>query len=64
MGVHQSRNRARQPCKLTFIGVEGTPNPAFTHSDIGRPEGKLAISSFHRVVSAAGSEDVRVPPAT
>jgi hypothetical protein len=26
------------PCKLTFVGVEGTPRPVFTHNDIGRPE--------------------------
>ena len=52
------------PCKLTFIGVDGTPNPAFTHTDIGRPEGEMAISAFHRVFSAVGGEDVRVPPGT
>ena len=52
------------PCKLTFIGVDGTPNPAFTHNDIGRPEGDMAISAFHRVFSAIGSEDIRVPPGT
>jgi len=50
------------PCKLTFVGVEGTPNPAFTHNDIGRPEGDMAISAFNRVFSAVGSEDIRVPP--
>jgi len=52
------------PCKLTFVGVEGTPRPAFTHNDIGRPEGELAISAFDRVFSAAGSEDIRVPHGT
>jgi len=52
------------PCKLTFVGVDGTPNPSFTHNDIGRPEGEMAISAFHRVFSAVGSEDVRVPPGT
>src|ERR1039457_4145734 len=49
------------PCKLTFVGVEGTPRPVFTHNDIGRPEGELAISAFDRVFSAAGSEEIRVP---
>ena len=49
------------PCKLTFVGVEGTPRPIFTHNDIGRPEGELAISAFDRVFSAAGSEEIRVP---
>jgi hypothetical protein len=52
------------PCKLTFIGIEGTPNPAFTHNDIGRPEGDLAIAAFHRVFSAVGREELRVPPGT
>jgi hypothetical protein len=49
------------PCKLTFVGEEGTPRPTFTHNDIGRPEGELAISAFDRVFSAAGSEEIRVP---
>ena len=49
------------PCKLTFVGVEGTPRPVFTHNDIGRPEGELAISAFDRVFSAAGGEEIRVP---
>jgi hypothetical protein len=37
------------PCKLTFAGVEGTLRPVFTHNDIGRPEGELAIAAFDRV---------------
>lgn len=49
------------PCKLTFVGVDGTPKPAFTHNDIGRPEGELAIAAFARVFSAVGSERIRVP---
>jgi hypothetical protein len=49
------------PCKLTFVGVEGTLRPVFTHNDIGRPEGELAISAFDRVFSATGSEEIRVP---
>ena len=52
------------PCKLTFVGIEGTPRPVFTHNDIGRPEGELAISAFDRVFSAAGSEEIRVPHGT
>src|ERR1035437_656582 len=52
------------PCKLTFVGVEGTPKPSFTHNDIGRPEGELAIAAFERVFSAVGSESVRVPTGT
>lgn len=49
------------PCKLTFVGIEGTPSPAFTHDDIGRPEGSLAISAYQRVFSAVGSESILVP---
>ena len=52
------------PCKLTFVGLAGTPRPFFTHNDIGRPEGELAIAAFDRVFSAAGSEDIRVPQGT
>lgn len=62
--VRDAATRRPIPCKLTFIGVEGTPTPSFTHNDIGRPEGDMAISAYHRVFSAAGSEDVRVPPGT
>src|ERR1039457_1596270 len=53
--------RLKIPAKLAFVGVEGTPRPVFTHNDIGRPEGELAISAFDRVFSAAGSEEIRVP---
>jgi hypothetical protein len=49
------------PCKLTFVGTGGTPKPAFTRIDIGRPEGDLAIAAFERVFSAVGSEEIRVP---
>jgi hypothetical protein len=49
------------PCKLTFVGVDGTPKPAFTHNDIGRPEGELTIAAFARVFSAVGSQQIRVP---
>jgi hypothetical protein len=59
--VRDAMTDATIPCKLTFIGVEGTPRPLFTHNDIGRPEGELAIGAFDRVFSAVGSEDVRVP---
>jgi hypothetical protein len=59
--VRDADTHAPIPCKLTFVGVEGTPRPAFTHNDIGRPEGEVAISAFDRVFSAVGSEDVRAP---
>jgi hypothetical protein len=62
--VRDANTGAPIPCKLTFIGVDGTPNPAFTHNDIGRPEGEMAISAFHRVFSAVGAGDILVPPGT
>jgi len=52
------------PCKLTLVGVGGTLRPVFTHNDIGRPEGELAIAAFDRVFSAVGSEEIRVPLGT
>ena len=62
--VRDAMTDAPIPCKLTFVGVEGTARPSFTHNDIGRPEGELAISAFDRVFSAVGSEDIRVPQGT
>ncbi|HEX7499788.1 MAG TPA: CehA/McbA family metallohydrolase [Polyangia bacterium] len=62
--VRDADTDARIPCKLTFVGLAGTPRPFFTHNDIGRPEGELAIAAFDRVFSAAGSEDIRVPQGT
>jgi hypothetical protein len=62
--VRDAATDAPIPCKLTFVGVEGTPRPLFTRTDIGRPEGELAIAAFDRVFSAVGSEDVRVPRGT
>jgi hypothetical protein len=52
------------PCKLTFVGVAGTPTPAFTHIDIGRAEGELAIGAYDRVMSAAGTGVAHVPLGT
>ena len=62
--VRDADTDAPIPCKLTFVGVAGTPRPFFTHNDIGRPEGTLAIAAFDRVFSAAGSEEIRVPQGT
>ena len=62
--VRDADTDAPIPCKLTFVGLAGTPRPFFTHNDIGRPEGELAIAAFDRVFSAAGSEDIRVPQGT
>ncbi len=52
------------PCKLTFVGVDGTADPQFTHNDIGRPIGMTGIAAFSRVMSASGSGTVRVPIGT
>jgi hypothetical protein len=52
------------PCKLTFVGVAGTPTPSFTRIDIGRSEGEGTISAFDRVMSAVGAGVVHVPHGT
>lgn len=62
--VRDADSDAPIPCKLTFVGVEGTPRPEFTHGDIGRPEGELAIAAYERLFSAAGTGALRVPPGT
>src|SRR5689334_15059088 len=41
------------PCKLTLIGVAGTPRPVFTKNDIGRQEGE-AIAAYDRLMSSTG----------
>ena len=62
--VRDADTGAPIPCKLTFVGVEGTREPEFTHNDIGKPEGDLAIAAYNRVLSASGDGSVRVPPGT
>jgi len=52
------------PCKLTFVGVEGTRDPAFTRVDIARQEGDGAIAAFNRVMAIAGAGVARVPLGT
>jgi hypothetical protein len=52
------------PCKLTLIGVDGTPDPQFTRADIGRPEGDTAIAAYNRIMSIAGTGVARVPVGT
>src|SRR5215831_15960346 len=49
------------PCKLTLVGVEGTPNPQFTRVDIGRPEGETAIAAFNRIMTLTGVGAAYVP---
>ena len=60
--VRDADTGAPIPCKLTFVGIEGTREPEFTHNDIGKPEGDLAIAAYNRVFSASGDGAVRVPP--
>ena len=62
--VRDAETGAPIPCKLTFVGVDGTPPPAFTRVDIGRAEGELAIAAYDRVMSAAGTGAARVPHGT
>jgi hypothetical protein len=62
--VRDARTGQPIPCKLTFVGVDGTPTPAFTGADIGRPEGARAIAAYDRVMSADGDGVVKVPVGT
>ena len=59
--VRDGATNALIPCKLTFVGVDGTATPAFTHNDIGRSEGEGTISAYDWVMSVTGEGAVRVP---
>jgi hypothetical protein len=52
------------PCKLTFVGVDGTRDPEFTRVDVARQEGEGAIAAFNRVMSLGGVGVARVPLGT
>ena len=52
------------PCKLTFVGVDGTRDPEFTRVDIARQEGDGAIAAFNRVMSLTGVGVTHVPLGT
>jgi hypothetical protein len=54
----------RIPCKLTLVGVDGTPSPRFTRNDIGRQEGDGTVVAFDRILSIAGVGVARVPVGT
>ena len=41
--VRDADGGAPIPCKLTLLGVEGTPTPQLTHNDIGRQEGDAVV---------------------
>src|SRR5215831_17192463 len=51
------------PCKLTLVGVDGTPDPELTRVDIGRQEGN-AIAAYNRIMSLEGDGAVHVPIGT
>ncbi|MDB4983688.1 MAG: hypothetical protein JWM82_4440, partial [Myxococcales bacterium] len=51
------------PCKLTLIGVDGTPDPALTKIDVGREESD-ALLAYDRIMSLKGTGAVRVPAGT
>jgi hypothetical protein len=52
------------PCKLTLVGVAGTPNPRFTKNDIGRQEGEGTVEAYDRILSLAGVGVAHVPAGT
>ena len=52
------------PCKLTLVGVDGTPDPEFTRVDIARQEGDGAIAAFNRIMSLTGVGVAHVPAGT
>jgi hypothetical protein len=62
--VRDARTGQAIPCKLTFVGVDGTHDPEFTHVDIARQEGDGAIAAFNRVMSIDGIGVARVPVGT
>src|SRR4051812_25810302 len=49
------------PCKLTFLGIGGTPTPSFTRGKIARPEGDETIAVWDRVMSVPGRGVVHAP---
>jgi hypothetical protein len=48
------------PCKLTLVGVDGTPDAHFTKVDVGREESD-ALLAYDRIMSLKGKGAVRVP---
>jgi len=62
--VRDAKTGQAMPCKLTLVGVDGTPDPEFTHVDIAREEGAGAIAAFNRIMSLTGIGVARVPAGT
>jgi hypothetical protein len=61
--VRDTDGGQRIPCKLTLLGVEGTPDPKFTRNDIGRQEGDSVVA-YNRILSVNGLGVVHVPVGT
>jgi hypothetical protein len=62
--VRDAKTNEPIPCKLTFVGAAGTPDPELTRVDIGRQEGDRAIAAFNRVMTLAGVGVARLPVGT
>src|SRR5262249_8032381 len=58
--VRDAKSGEPIPCKLTLVGVDGTPDPEMTRIDIGRQEGD-AITAYNRIMSLSGVGRGHVP---
>lgn len=61
--VRDADRRVPIPAKLTLIGVEGTPDPAFSNNDLGRQEAG-AVLAYNRIFSISGEGSIAVPQGT
>ncbi len=52
------------PCKLTLVGVAGTPDPELTRVDIGRLESEGTLVAYNRIMSLTGVGVAHVPVGT
>ncbi len=62
--VRDADGGALIPCKLTLVGVDGTPSPRFTKNDIGKQEGDGTVEAYDRILSLAGVGVAHVPNGT
>jgi hypothetical protein len=58
--VRDAKTGEAIPCKLTLVGVDGSPDPELTKIDIGREENG-ALLAFNRIMSLKGVGAVHVP---
>lgn len=61
--IRDAKTGALMPGKLTFVGVAGSKDPAFSKNDIPREETQ-AIGAFSRVMSLHGDGRIAVPRGT